>query len=108
VSAPSLTAGAEDSHPTSAPAAPAAIDRKAYWRTNVKVLGVLLVLWFAVSFGAGILFHEELDAVNLPGTGFPLGFWFAQQGAIFVFVAIIWVYAAVMNRLDRRFGVYED
>ncbi len=83
-------------------------ERIQYWKANIRILIPLLVLWFAVSFGAGILFVDELNAVNLPGTGFPLGFWFAQQGAIAVFVAIIWSYVWLMNRLDREFGVEED
>ena len=83
-------------------------DAAGYWRANLKVMGVLLTIWFAVSFGAGILFARPLNAVELPGTGFPLGFWFAQQGSIYTFVVLIFVYVAVMNRLDRRFGVSED
>jgi len=80
----------------------------AYWRANVHLLLVLLSVWFAVSFGAGILFVEPLNAFTLPGTGFPLGFWFAQQGSIYVFVALIFVYVFLMNRMDKRFGVAED
>ena len=86
----------------------AGFDAAGYWRANLKVMGVLLAIWFAVSFGAGILFARPLNAVELPGTGFPLGFWFAQQGSIYTFVVLIFVYVAVMNRLDRRFGVSED
>ena len=66
----------------------------------------MLVVWAAVSFGAGILFADRLDAVKL--FGFPLGFWCATQGAIVVFVALIFVYVGLMNALDRRFGVYEE
>lgn len=88
--------------------AAAGFDAAGYWRANLKVMGVLLTIWFAVSFGAGILFARPLNAVELPGTGFPLGFWFAQQGSIYTFVVLIFVYVAVMNRLDRRFGVSED
>jgi putative solute:sodium symporter small subunit len=80
----------------------------AYWRRNLLYLAVLLAVWFAVSFGAGILLADRLDAVRIPGTGFPLGFWFAQQGSIYVFVALIFVYVVLMNRLDRAFGVDED
>ena len=86
----------------------AAFDAAGYWRANLKVMGVLLSIWFAVSFGAGVLFARPLNAVELPGTGFPLGFWFAQQGSIYTFVVLIFVYVVVMNRLDRRFGVSED
>ena len=80
--------------------------RRAYWRANLRVLGVLLTLWFAVSFGAGILFVDELDQVSVGG--FKLGFWFAQQGSIYVFVALIFAYVVLMNRLDRRFGVSDE
>ncbi len=78
-----------------------------YWRRNLRLVGVLLVIWFAVSYGAGILFVGPLDAFRLPGTGFPLGFWFAQQGSILVFVVLIFVYVRMMNRLDVEFGVDE-
>ena len=77
--------------------------RRAYWRKNLQYVSILLTVWFAVSFGAGILFVDELDAIRVGG--FKLGFWFAQQGAIIVFVALIFVYVVLMNRLDRRFGV---
>ena len=82
-------------------------DRSAYWRINLRYVATLLAIWFAVSYGAGILFVEQLNALTLPGTSFPLGFWFAQQGSIYVFVALIFVYVVLMNRLDRRFGVDE-
>ena len=78
-----------------------------YWRHNLRLLAVLLLLWALVSFGAGILWAERLNRWTLPGTGFPLGFWFAQQGAIYTFVLIIVVYVVLANRLDRRFGVWE-
>jgi putative solute:sodium symporter small subunit len=71
-------------------------------------MGVLLTIWAFVSYGCGILFADFLNNYTLPGTAFPLGFWFAQQGAIFVFVVLIFVYAALMNRLDRQHGVAED
>ncbi len=79
-----------------------------YWRRNLKYVGILLSVWFAVSYGAGILFVEQLNRIRIPGTGFPLGFWFAQQGAIYVFLVLIFVYVFLMNRLDREFGVDED
>ncbi|MEM1034776.1 MAG: DUF4212 domain-containing protein [Myxococcota bacterium] len=82
--------------------------RRGYWRANLRLLGILLSVWFAVSFGAGILFAEPLNQFKLPGTGFPLGFWFAQQGGIYVFVALIVSYAVRMNHLDKQFGVDED
>jgi putative solute:sodium symporter small subunit len=80
----------------------------AYWRRNLRYLSVLLSIWFLVSFGAGILFATPLNAIRIPGTGFPLGFWFAQQGSIYVFVVLIFVYVALMNRLDREFDVDEQ
>ena len=79
-----------------------------YWRANLTYVGALMVVWFVISYGAGILFVEPLNNFRLPGTGFPLGFWFAQQGAIYVFVVLIFVYVYLMNRLDREFGVDED
>ena len=80
---------------------------RTYWRRNVGIVLTLLAVWFAVSYGAGILFVEPLNRFRLPGTGFPLGFWFAQQGSIYVFVVLIFVYVWLMNRLDREFGVEE-
>jgi putative solute:sodium symporter small subunit len=79
----------------------------AYWRRNLTYVAVLLAIWFAVSYGAGILFVDALNAVRIPGTGFPLGFWFAQQGSIYTFVLLIVVYVRLMNRLDREFDVDE-
>jgi putative solute:sodium symporter small subunit len=78
----------------------------AYWRENVKLLCILLAIWFAVSFGAGVLFVDMLNAVRIGG--FKLGFWFAQQGSIVVFVVLIFVYAARMRVLEKRFGVSEE
>jgi len=75
--------------------------RRAYWRANLRYLVVLLAIWFAVSFGCGILFVDQLDHIRIGG--FKLGFWFAQQGSIYVFVALIFIYVHLMNRLDRRF-----
>ncbi len=79
---------------------------KAYWHANLRVIGTLLVIWFAVSFGFGILLVDDLNQFQF--FGFKLGFWWAQQGAIFVFVAIIFAYVYLMHRLDRRFGVSDD
>lgn len=78
----------------------------AYWRANLRVIGALLTVWFVVSFGFGILLVEPLNRVTV--FGFKLGFWWAQQGAIFVFVALIFVYSALMRRIDRRFGVSDE
>ena len=86
---------------------PPTSDRAAYWRANIRYLFVLLALWFAVSYGAGILLVDQLNQVRLPGSGFKLGFWFAQQGAIYTFVVLIFVYVWLMNRLDKRFDVNE-
>ena len=83
-------------------------DTNEYWARNLRYLRILLLIWFAVSFGCGILFADALDAVRIPGTGFGLGFWFAQQGSIYVFVVLIFVYARLMNRLDREYGVAEE
>ena len=80
----------------------------AYWRQNLTYVFSLLALWFLVSYGAGILFVDQLNNVRIPGTGFPLGFWFAQQGSIYAFVVLIFVYVVLMNRLDREYGVDED
>lgn len=77
--------------------------RAAYWRANMGLLGKLLVVWFLVSFGAGILFEDWLNQFEF--FGFKLGFWFAQQGSIYVFVVLIFVYARKMRQLDRDFGV---
>lgn len=79
---------------------------KAYWRANLRLLGVLLAIWFAASFGAGIVFRPFLDQFRLGG--YPLGFWFAQQGSIYVFVLLIGVYVVAMQRIDRRFDVDDD
>ncbi len=79
----------------------------AYWAANLKILGVLLSIWFIVSYGCGILFVDQLDTITIPGTGFKLGFWFAQQGSIYVFVILIWVYVALMAKLDKKHGVEE-
>ena len=79
---------------------------KAYWRENLTLMGVLLAIWFAVSFGAGILFRDFLDQFSI-GTA-PLGFWFAQQGAIYVFVALIFVYSFLMHRIEQKYDVDDD
>ncbi|MBL6656807.1 MAG: DUF4212 domain-containing protein [Flavobacteriaceae bacterium] len=79
---------------------------KAYWKQNLRYLAILLSIWFLVSFGAGILFKETLDHIQL--FGFPLGFWFAQQGAIVVFVLLIFIYVRWMNKLDKEYDFDED
>lgn len=79
--------------------------RKAYWRKNLQYLAILLSIWFAVSYICGILLADVLNQYSIGG--FPLGFWFAQQGAIYVFVILIFVYVWLMNRLDKSFEVDE-
>ena len=79
---------------------------RAYWRANIRWLLTLLSIWFAVSYGAGILLVDQLNNIRLGG--FKLGFWFAQQGSIYTFVVLIFVYVRVMNRLDKKFGVEEE
>jgi len=76
-----------------------------YWRKNLRYLMILLSIWFVVSYGCGILFADSLNAIKIGG--FPLGFWFAQQGAIYVFVILIFVYVRLMNKLDKEFDVDE-
>ena len=73
-----------------------------YWRKNIKLLAILLSIWFLVSYGLSIIFIDELDRVKIPGTGFKLGFWFAQQGSIYIYLILIGIYVRVMNRLDRE------
>ncbi|MFT5263841.1 MAG: putative solute:sodium symporter small subunit [Polaribacter sp.] len=73
---------------------------KAYWKTNLKYLAILLSIWFVVSFGFGIILVDELNSIRMGG--FKLGFWFAQQGSIYVFVILIFVYIGLMNRLDKK------
>ena len=74
-----------------------------YWKKNLKYLTILLSIWFVVSFGFSIVFSDALDKIKIGGFG--LGFWFAQQGSIYIFVIIIFVYVWLMNRLDRSFDV---
>ena len=78
-------------------------DLKKYWRTNLKYLVILLSIWFTVSFLFGIILVDELNTIRLGG--FKLGFWFAQQGAIYVFVILILVYIWLMNRLDKKYNL---
>lgn len=76
-----------------------------YWRTNLFIMFCLLLVWAAAGLGAGVLFADHLNAFNFPGTAIPLGFWFAQQGSIIIFVVIILLYCIVMNRLDAKHHV---
>jgi len=79
---------------------------KDYWRRNIKIVLSLMAVWFLVSFGFGILLVEQLNVIRLGG--FKLGFWFAQQGSIFTFVILIFVYVYKMNQLDKEFDVNEE
>ena len=81
-------------------------NRLAYWRANLRLMGICLVIWFTVSFGFGVLLVDQLNTFRVGG--FPLGFWFAQQGSIYVFVLLIFYYAWRMNRIDRKYDVHED
>ncbi len=75
---------------------------KAYWKKNIKIVLILLSIWFLVSFGAGIIFKDALNEIKVGG--FKLGFWFAQQGSMYVFVILIFVYVRLMNKLDKKYG----
>jgi putative solute:sodium symporter small subunit len=79
--------------------------RQDYWKRNLRYVTLLLAVWFAVSYGLGILLAAPANRIRLGG--FQLGFWFAQQGSIYVFVALIFVYVRLMNRLDRQYEVDE-
>lgn len=81
------------------------IHLKKYWKTNLKYLGILLTVWFIVSFLFGIILVDELNTIHLGG--FKLGFWFAQQGSIYVFVILIFIYIKLMNKLDKKYEVNE-
>ncbi len=77
-----------------------------YWKANLRLLAICLIVWFVVSYGLGIILVEPLNAIHLGG--YPLGFWFAQQGSIYTFVGLIFFYAWRMGKLDRQFDVHED
>lgn len=76
-----------------------------YWKTNIRYVLILLAVWFLVSYGAGILWVDSLNEIRMGG--FKLGFWFAQQGSMYVFVILIFVYVYLMNRLDEEYDVNE-
>ena len=80
--------------------------KRSYWQDNLRLVGLCLSIWFAVSFGFGILLVDVLNQIEIGG--FQLGFWFAQQGSIYVFVVLIFFYAWRMSVVDRRYGVEED
>jgi putative solute:sodium symporter small subunit len=75
---------------------------KAYWKENIRYVLILLAIWFLVSYGAGIIFKDSLNDIKIGG--FKLGFWFAQQGSMYVFVILIFVYVRLMNKLDKKYG----
>jgi putative solute:sodium symporter small subunit len=77
-----------------------------YWKRNLRLVVISLIVWFVVSFGFGIFMADALNSVRLGG--YKLGFWFAQQGSIYIFVALIFIYAKNMNKLDKEFGVDEE
>ena len=79
---------------------------QAYWKANLELITFCLVIWFVVSYLFGILLVDQLNAISIGG--YKLGFWFAQQGSIYVFLVLIFVYAFAMNRLDKKFDVHED
>ena len=92
-----------DPAPTGTPAS-----KRAYWHANLRIVGVLLAVWAFVSYGCGILFKDFLDRFTIPGTDFPLGFWFAQQGSIYVFIALIFFYAWKMHRIEQHYHLDDD
>ena len=77
-----------------------------YWKANIRLMLVLLAIWFTVSFGFGILLVDQLN--QIPFFGFKLGFWWAQQGSIYVFIGLIFYYTYKMKKIDRQFGVSDD
>ncbi len=77
-----------------------------YWQRNLRIIGICLAIWFTVSYGFGLLLVEPLNEIRLGG--YKLGFWFAQQGSIYTFVALVFYYAYAMNKLDAEFGHEED
>ncbi len=81
-------------------------DLEAYWKTNIRYVLILLSIWFLVSYVFGIFLVDQLNSIRIGG--FKLGFWFAQQGAIYVFVVLIFVYVYLMNKLDKQYGVDEE
>ncbi len=79
---------------------------KAYWAENIRLIFGCLIVWFIVSYGCGILFVHQLNKISIGG--YDLGFWFAQQGSMYTFVALIFFYASKMNKLDQKYNVQED
>ncbi len=81
-------------------------DISQYWPSVLKLIGSVLVVWFVVSYGFGILLAPALNNISLGG--YPLGFWFSQQGSMYIFIALIFIYAWKMNKIDEEFDVHED
>lgn len=79
---------------------------QAYWKAVLTLIAQVLVVWFLVSYGCGILFASALNGIMLGG--YPLGFWFSQQGSMYIFVALIFIYAWRMGKIDEKFDVHED
>ncbi len=79
---------------------------EAYWKATLTLIAQVLAVWFFVSFGCGILFADALNSMSIGG--YPLGFWFAQQGSMYVFVILIFVYAKLMGKIDEKFDVHEE
>ena len=82
------------------------MDNREYWKANIRLMLVLLAIWFTVSFGFGILLVDQLN--QIPFFGFKFGFWWAQQGSIYVFIGLIFFYTYKMKKIDRQFGVSDD
>ena len=81
-------------------------DHEAYWKEVLGLIRNVLIVWFVVSYGFGILLAPMLNNIHLGG--YPLGFWFAQQGSMYIFIALIFIYAKLMGKIDEKFGVHED
>jgi putative solute:sodium symporter small subunit len=77
-----------------------------YWSATLRLLGIILAVWAFVAFGASIVLAEQLNKIKLGG--YPLGFWFAQQGSIYIFIALIFIYTRVMGKIDRKYDVHEN
>ena len=97
---------AQDELPESGAEGETSREETAYWRANIRLLVWLMAIWFVVSFGAGILFRDWLDQFMIGG--YPLGFWFAQQGSIYIFIAIIVFYAWKIHRIEQSFQLDDD
>jgi putative solute:sodium symporter small subunit len=101
-----MAEGEESSREESGPAETDEVDARGYWRANIRLLAMLMSIWFAASFGAGILFRDFLDQWSIGG--YPLGFWFAQQGSIYIFIGLIVFYVRRMRTIERRFGLGDE